>query len=186
MAISSSEIGIKQQNTGSRFWTVRRRSLYAGYAVIAFLLLAFSSISDWRDRHMVMINVSPSLPNWAFVVDVGQVPKRNDYIVFDMPLTPLVRSVFGSDPHPWVKFAYGVAGDKVTVTDRFVSINGKVVGRAKEKSKKGVVLHPAQSAIIPYGCYYVGTPHIDGFDSRYAEVGLVCARRIIGTARPVL
>jgi conjugal transfer pilin signal peptidase TrbI len=186
MAISSSEIVVNQENASSRFWTARRRGLYAGYAILAFLFLALSSLSAWRERHMVMINVSPSLPNWAFIVDVGQVPKRDDYIVFDMPLTPLVRSVFGSDPHPWVKFAYGVAGDSVTVTDRISSINGKVVGRAKEKSKKGVILHPTHSAIIPNGCYYVGTPHIDGFDSRYAEVGLICAHRIIGTARPVL
>ena len=34
--------------------------------------------------------------------------------------------------------------------------------------------------------YYLGTAHKDGFDSRYADIGFVCAGRIIGTGDSLL
>lgn len=169
-----------------RFWTQRRRSLYLGYAAIGAIILILSSISDWRKQHMAMINATPSLPNWAFIVDIGKTPSRGDYIVFDMKQTELVRSVFGDTAQPWVKFAYGIAGDRVTVSGQMVLINGKPIARAKSFSRKAMPLHIAQTGVIPRGCYYVGTPHVDGFDSRYADVGLVCRHQVIGTARPIL
>ena len=40
--------------------------------------------------------------------------------------------------------------------------------------------------MIPRGCYFVGTPHKDGFDSRYAAIGWICMRRVFGTGTAIL
>jgi len=39
---------------------------------------------------------------------------------------------------------------------------------------------------VPDGCYYMGSPHKDGFDSRYAAIGFVCDRQIVGVSRRVI
>ena len=39
---------------------------------------------------------------------------------------------------------------------------------------------------IPDRCYYLGTAHSDGLDSRYADIGFVCRARIIGTGDAIL
>ena len=39
---------------------------------------------------------------------------------------------------------------------------------------------------VPRGCYFVTTEHKDGFDSRYAAIGWICAPRILGVGRPIL
>jgi conjugal transfer pilin signal peptidase TrbI len=39
--------------------------------------------------------------------------------------------------------------------------------------------------MIPQGKYFVWTPHIDSYDSRYDEIGLVDERTIIGVAYPL-
>ncbi|HQK96313.1 MAG TPA: conjugal transfer protein TraF, partial [Armatimonadota bacterium] len=36
------------------------------------------------------------------------------------------------------------------------------------------------------GCYFVATDHKDGFDSRYAAIGWICARSVLGVGRAVL
>jgi len=67
-----------------------------------------------------------------------------------------------------------------------VKVNGREVARMKAVTKLGEALTPGVTGAIPAGCYYAGTPHRDGFDSRYAEIGLVCRRQIIGVGTPVL
>ena len=42
------------------------------------------------------------------------------------------------------------------------------------------------TGVVPQGCYFVTTAHKDGFDSRYAAIGWICARRILGVGRPIL
>ena len=40
--------------------------------------------------------------------------------------------------------------------------------------------------VVPEGCIFAGTPHKDGFDSRYAHIGFVCRDRLVGTGQPIL
>jgi conjugal transfer pilin signal peptidase TrbI len=42
------------------------------------------------------------------------------------------------------------------------------------------------TGVIPQGCYYVGSPHKDGFDSRYAAIGYACSNKIVGVGDPIL
>jgi conjugal transfer pilin signal peptidase TrbI len=168
------------------FWTLRRRRLYAALALGAVLFGAEQSLTDWRDRHAFLINATQSLPNWAFLIDRGAVPKRGDYVFFDPPRVPLVVRHFGPRPPMFGKIVYGVGGDTVSRIDRTFFVDGRQVAVAKPISRLGEPLALGPVGRIPAGCYFVGSPHRDGLDSRYAAIGWPCQRQVIGTGTPIL
>ena len=145
-----------------------------------------SALSGWRDDHVFLINASDSLPNWAFLIHRGQLPGRGDYVFFEPPASALLRRHFGPKPELFGKIVYGVAGDVVAHRGAVVTVDGKAVARMKPLTKAGEPLTPGAVGAIPTGCYYAGSPHRDGFDSRYAEIGFVCRRQIIGVGEPIL
>jgi len=167
-------------------WSPRRKRLWTIYATGAVLLAGYSAITDWRDHHAVLINASESLPNWAFLIDRGKGPARGEYIAFDPPRTPLVTRHFGAHPAMFAKIVYGVGGDVVTRAGGTFFVNGRKVAVAKARSRFGEPLALGPTGTIPAGCYFVGTPHKDGFDSRYAGIGWPCSRQVIGTGTPIL
>lgn len=147
---------------------------------------ALAGFRDWHDHHVLMINASQSLPDWAFLVEVGRFPARGNYVVFAPGRALLVRRHFGERPAPFVKIAYGVPGDLVTRAEGVVSVNGKAIARLKPQTRQGEPLHAGPLGAVPAGCVFAGSPHKDGFDSRYAEIGFVCRDRLIGTAEAIL
>ncbi len=149
-------------------------------------LAASSALSQWREEHAVLINTTQSLPHWAFFIDKGRVPERGDFVVFNPPKTALITAHFGKRPAPFAKRALGVPGDLVTRTGDAVQVNGKTVAMLKSATRRGETLVPGPTGRIPDRCYYLGTPHPDGFDSRYAEIGFVCADRIVGAGDALL
>ncbi len=153
---------------------------------LAAALGASSSLASWRDDHAILINTTHSLPNWAFWIDKHRIPARGDFVVFAPPQTPLITAHFGKASPPFAKRVYGMPGDMVSRTGNVVSINGTEVARLKPTSVRGEVLAPGPTGRIPEHCYYLGTAHKDGLDSRYADIGFVCAGRIIGTGDSVL
>ena len=163
-----------------------QRRRWITIAALALVLGGRQALAAWRDSHGLLINTSLSLPNWAFWIERGAMPVRGDYVVFRPPLTRLVTSHFGAAPAPFAKIVYGIAGDTVTRNGTTVAINGKPVGTLKPRTRRGEILGLGPTGIIPRGCYYVGTPHRDGFDSRYADIGFVCSRQIVGTGVPIL
>ena len=169
-----------------RFWTVQRRKRYAIFAGAALIWGAYDAISGWRDRYAFLINATESLPYWAFVVERGHMPAKREIVSFDPPRTPLVVRHFGAKPPMFNKYVWGIAGDTVTRVDRTFYVNGVKVAVAKPVSRLGEPLALGPVGKIPSGCMFVGTPHKDGFDSRYAQIGWVCRNRVIGTATPVL
>jgi conjugal transfer pilin signal peptidase TrbI len=172
-------IPASQAKSGSR-----ARWLVIG--VIGTGLAASSGLSEWRDEHAVLINTTESLPNWAFFIDKGRLPQRGDFVVFNPPKTALITAHFGKQPAPFAKRALGVPGDLVTRRGNAVLINGETVATLKPRTKRGETLLPGPTGRIPERCYYLGTAHPDGFDSRYAEIGFVCADRIVGTGDALL
>ena len=84
------------------------------------------------------------------------------------------------------KIVYGMPGDVVAHDGAVVTINGAPIARMKLRTRAGEPLTPGAIGTIPAGCYYAGSPHPDGFDSRYAEIGFVCGRQLIGVGEPVL
>jgi conjugal transfer pilin signal peptidase TrbI len=169
-----------------RFWNPSRKLLYRGLLAGIVLFGGYDGLAGWRDRHAFMINISPSLPNWAFLVTTGVAPRRGEYVFFNPPRTPLVINHFGVNPQPFGKIVYGVGGDVVTRDGPVFSVNGRVVATAKPLTKRGEPLVLGPTGTIPGGCYYVGSPHRDGFDSRYAAIGWICNKSVVGTGAPVL
>ena len=168
--------------------TESRRQLHRWLAIggLACLLAGSSALAAWRDDHAILINTTESLPNWAFFIDKARTPSRGDFVVFTPPATPIIAGHFGQKSAPFAKRVYGMPGDLVTREGKAVRINGAEVARLKPRTKRGEVLVPGPTGRIPEHCYYLGTAHIDGLDSRYADIGFVCRDRIIGTGDAIL
>jgi len=161
----------------------RRLALWSGLGAAA---LALSTLAAFSRDHALMINASPSLPYWAVWLERGAAPKRGDIILFDPPASPLLVKHFGKEPKPFGKRVSGVPGDLVTEKDRGFFVNGRLVAKAKLRSRLGEPLALGPTGRVPAGCYFVTTGHRDGFDSRYAAIGWICAPRILGVGRPIL
>lgn len=164
----------------------RHARRYAAIAVLATAIVVTQALASWRDSHAVLINTSASLANWAFLVDRGRQPKRGEIAFFRAPQSEIVTRHFGRNAPPFGKVVFGVGGDEVTRRGSLVRINGTAVVKLKRVTKLGERLQPGPVGIIPRGCYFMGTPHRDGLDSRYADIGFVCSDQIIGTGRAIL
>ena len=143
---------------------------------LVYLLAALATI--WFNAHYtVALNVTESLPVRFFLVHLGEIPKRGDYVAFHWP---------GGGPYPvgatFIKVVAGVPGDSVTQLDRDFYVNCRPTGLAKRMSRQGLTLEPGPTGTLPEGSYYVHTPHPDSLDSRYALTGWVSQAQIIGRA----
>src|SRR5438093_9039147 len=107
-----------------RLSTLRHLALVAGLGAGALTLGGLASFSD---AHALLINVSPSLPNWAFWVDRTAVPKRGDYIFFLPPRSPLLERHFGKEPRAFGKRVMGEGGDIVSRQGPVFLVNGRAV-----------------------------------------------------------
>lgn len=147
---------------------------------------ALMSLAEWRDTHGLLINASESLPNWAFVIHKTAIPKRGEYVFFVPPADPLVIRHFGTKKQLFGKIVYGMPGEIVAHHGADVIVNGRLVGRMKPLTRLGEPLAAGPTGVIPASCYYVGTPHKDGFDSRYAAIGYACSNKIVGVGTAIL
>jgi conjugal transfer pilin signal peptidase TrbI len=181
MAMANDPAHTERAHTASR-WV----HLLSATALVASTIAGFLGLKDWHDHHALLINASASLPNWALLVETGRFPRRGDYAVFAPGHHPLVIKHFGNHPKPFAKIAYGVPGDTVSRQGNEVLVNGQPIALLKPKTRQGEDLLPGPLGIIPKGCIYAGSPHKDGFDSRYAAIGFVCRDRLIGVGAPIL
>jgi conjugal transfer pilin signal peptidase TrbI len=149
--------------------------------VISLLLviLVFGTLLLLHRSYEYSVNLSQSLPETFFIIE-KQKPyhlNRGEYIGFAW------RGGWGYPKHmTFVKQVAGVAGDRVYLHSRFLYVNGELIGYVKPKSKGGIPLHPLNTAVIPKGKLFVRATHMDSFDSRYEEFGLVDEQQIIGRA----
>lgn len=169
-----------------RFWNPRRKRCYALLALSVGAMALLSATAAWRSSHAFLINATESLPYWAFLIENDRRPERGEYVFFDPPRSALVTRHFGVRPPMFGKIVYGMPGDVVSREGRIFFINGKPVAVAKARSRLGEPLATGPTGTIPRDCYFVGTPHADGFDSRYAQIGWICRARLIGVGTPIL
>ena len=126
----------------------------------------------------VHVNASWSDGAWGYAAFplFGADPAVGDRVLFDPP-----EAV--DAPVPYLKTVRGVPGQRVSVgPDRTVFVDGEPVGRAKTRALDGRALGAIAPGVIPPGHYYLFADHADSHDSRYAEIGLVAAERILGRA----
>ncbi len=163
-----------------------RPARWLGVVALAAMLAGYQAIETWRSGHAVLINMSDSLPNWAFLLTKGSAPAFGDHVFFEAPRSQLLAAHFGPRPAPFGKRVLGMPGEVVRHHHRLVTVGVRVVGWTKPVTRTGMPLARGPQGRIPPGCYYVGTDHPDGFDSRYAAIGFVCRRQILGVGTPVL
>ena len=164
----------------------RRVRQWSAVALLASAWAGYNALGAWQQSHAFMINASESLPNWAFFVARGKTPAKGDYVFFVPPDNALVRRHFGPETGPFGKRVIGMAGSLVEHRGAYVYVDGVRVAHMKPLTRTGEPLTPGPVGRVPRGCYYVGTPHPDGFDSRYAEIGFACAKQLVGTGTPIL
>ncbi len=153
---------------------------------LVLLPLAWAPLDAFSKSHAFLINASPSLPNWAFWLDKKTPITRGSLIFFEPPKSKLVQSHFGKEPQMFGKRVLGIPGDVVRHEGAQVFINDKAIATRLEKTRLGVSLTKGPEGVIPEGCFYAGTNHPRGLDSRYSEIGFVCSKRIMGSGRAIL
>lgn len=151
----------------------------AGVKPVALALLAFALIigGEWgaREGHW-RINISGSLPGTFYRVTGNRNPRVGDFVTFCPPV--VVPAL--ADANPWepscagkvplIKEVAAVAGDRVVVSERGVSINGRLWPESRPKTR-GMDGRPLPSAVGVYtlrpGEIWVMGEHPDSYDSRY-------------------
>ena len=149
------------------------------FAAISILLWAGIS-----RRVTLAVNYTASLHNHLFLVvkNPNSPPKRGDFVYLRFP-----GHKFFSSQDLFMKIVKGVPGDWLQTKGREIYINGIRVALAKEKSLVGDTLDPLHfSGKIPEGKLFLMGEHLDSYDSRYEDIGLVDASRILGTGYAIL
>jgi|TARA_Y100001001_G_scaffold46425_1_gene41684 conjugal transfer pilin signal peptidase TrbI len=150
---------------------------------VGWTLAAIASVTVmWNvtmSRWSFGLNMTESLPYWAFVIDGQDRPERGELAFFTPPPNPYYDT-------PFVKRVLGVAGDVIEVRNREVFINGHLIGRAKTHDQQGRAVDVIEPQTIAEGWIFVGGDHVDSYDSRYAEFGLVPDSQVLGRATPIL
>ncbi|VVT00641.1 S26 family signal peptidase [Erythrobacter sp. EC-HK427] len=155
-------------------------------SAIVALPLAWAPLDAFAKNHAFLLNASPSLPHWAFWLDREVPIARGSLIFFEPAPSALVRRHFGARPQIFGKRVIGMPGDIVSHAGMDVFINGKKVATRIATTSLGIALARGPEGPIPDSCFYVGTDHPRGLDSRYGAIGLVCRGRILGSGKAIL
>lgn len=140
--------------------------------------LAAAGFTYCGTHYRIALNMSDSLPQSMYVVVLDSKPTAvGDFVAFEWQ-----RNAFYRRDWVFVKRIAGLPGQKVSVINRTVFIDGRLVGYAKPQSSRGVPLEPIKEGIIPAGYVYAQAPHADSLDSRYSVTGLIQSSRVVGKA----
>ena len=149
------------------------------YLLIGCVALTGSHMLVKSLGYSVALSKSESLDGAIYAISpLGGQPSEGDLVLFDAPANRFLNGRF-------VKRVAGTAGDRVTVVGREVRLNGVTVATAKSASRKGEPLRPIPDQVIPEGFVFVVGEHIDSFDSRYFDFGLVPLSTVHGRAREI-
>lgn len=150
------------------------------YSIGAGILGLFVSVmSNGVAGYSLALNTSQSLSGTVYLVNQNDKKVvRNQLVAFVAPKTK-----YYSDYNRFIKYTWGVAGDDVQFDKNGTFyINGMKKGVAKSFTKHYEPLEHSESGTIPKGKFFVGTNHLDSFDSRYKLIGNIDEKNIIGRA----
>lgn len=149
---------------------------WATAAACALAIGSIATVGVMRHKNMsLMVNATESLPGTVFLIEHGKLPKRGEYIAFNAPNNGIYHV-------PFVKIVKGTEGDWVERTGDIVSVNGQAVGRVALKTVTGETLIPGPTGPVPPASYFVIGLAERSYDSRYAKIGFVPYRDVIGRA----
>lgn len=156
---------------------LKKLGVYLGIFMVIFF---FGFYVIWRPHFEIAQNKTTSLPEHYFLVVKGMAVHRGDFVSFYPPDNPL----YGNKT-PFLKIVGGVAGDVVKEKGREVYVNHKDLGHIYLHADDGKPLHAGPTGTISQGEYYVYTPNPKSYDSRYASIGWIPQKQIIGRAFPL-
>src|SRR3546814_12518420 len=55
--------------------------------------VVLQALAEWRAKHPFLINTTPSLPNWAFLIVWGRLPAGGVLTFFEPPARPSMQAV---------------------------------------------------------------------------------------------
>lgn len=146
-------------------------------AVIVLLLGVIVFTASFKSA--MLVNRSNSLSHRLYLLVKGNNWQKGDLVAIKNFVTSYTK-----DQH-FTKQIIGVVGDKITVADNYVLVNGIKHAKLKPQTKDNKPLTPIIAQIIPSQYFFVLAEHKDSFDSRYQEFGLVRENHIEGKVYPV-
>ena len=150
-------------------WVHLRKRWYAYLPLVLAWLVA---------QHYLLFNWTASLPYHVVRLHRGTTDfARGDLVVYRYEGEELMHLRKGQR---FFKRVVGLPGDRVSVEDRRVLVNGTDVGITKQYTLDGHRLEPLSPGLIPLDYFYVQGTHEMSFDSRYRESDLVHVSQIIG------
>lgn len=144
------------------------------FAYWVFVLAAAIVI---HNQISIVFNKSYSLPGRVFLVLKGVEPKRGDLFGFRYAGTDFYKR-----GRVMVKMLKGVEGDELRTVGREIWINDHYVSKAKTVSLDGKPLTMTHERKLEHGEFYAHGTHIDSYDSRYENMGIIQQNQIIGKA----
>lgn len=145
--------------------------IFAGAAIATLFWIG-------SQHYSIAYNYTLSIPFKVMLVDLARKEgKRGEYLVYKKPLLSSI---------PYVKKIGGIEGDFVWKGGTRMYVRGKPLGDIKTVSLEGRILEPGPCGKIPRGYYYVTGAHRDSYDSRYAKMGWVHEKEVVGIAIPLL
>lgn len=150
--------------------TLLLRNSFLGIGVLLVLALG-------GHHTRLVLNQSHSLPYKIFLVVKGKPFKRGECVSILGHHPAYISSNLG-----FIKRVSGVAGDRISITQGALFINGRPKGRLRPFTKNHQPLTPLRTEEIPEGYVFVQGSAWDSYDSRYEEFGLVKVEHIQGKA----
>src|SRR5262249_1005979 len=136
---------------------------------LTWLAMSFVALQVTVSKHRPEINLSESLPDLVYVLDVGSDFDKGDLVQFPVP-PGVPDPAFNKD---FVKGVVGVPGDLVEHRDGVAFVAGAEVGRILDETRQGRPLEPGPVGVIPPGFVFVQGLNERSYDSRYKDVGLI-------------
>ena len=112
----------------------------------------------------IVLNGTPSVRAHILIKAPAEAPRKGDYV-----LVPIESRFLPNRYNSLTKKVLCVEGDLLQFKRGAFYCNGEFLHRPKHISLSGAPLTAFlwSDAVVPQGKVYVGSPHPDGFDSRY-------------------
>ncbi len=129
----------------------------------------------------ILYAASDSLPYKVYwlIKDQNFTPQKNQLVAIGKHDTKYVHDT------RFIKIVGGVFGDHIKIINEQIWINDHLIGKLRTHTQGDQPLTPVKSQTIPAGWIFVYATHVDSFDSRYLEFGLVNINKIIGKVKPL-
>jgi conjugal transfer pilin signal peptidase TrbI len=132
----------------------------------------FLSIGVFTDRVHLLVNTSLSLPERYFLHLTKVTPFNGEITTYEHPSGKRL-----------IKKIMGVEGDVISYDrEGCVWVGTTKIGKPHATNRQGEILHAVVPGVIPKDYVFLYGSHDESLDSRYADVGLVYTKHLIGKA----